>query len=108
ISPNGALLAEELGESKADIWITDIGRNVTSRFTFATEPRSAPAWSHDGKWISFSGSQQGHLNLYRKAANGTGQDELLLEGSNVPVVATDWTPDDDGLLYSVGDLAASG
>jgi Tol biopolymer transport system component len=23
-------------------------------------------------------------------------------------VATDWTPDDDGLLYSVGDLAASG
>lgn len=36
-------------------------------------------WSPDGAWIAFSSKRGGHLDLYRHAANGAGEDELLLK-----------------------------
>jgi len=62
-------------------------------------------WSPDGKWIAYSVLENGHLNIYRKPANGTGQHSLLLEGdaTNVQNAPSDWSSDDKTLIYVVGD-----
>lgn len=50
-------------------------------------------WSPDGTKVVFAagiaGDRTAVLNLYQRASDGTGQNELLLE-SNVPKIPTDW------------------
>jgi Tol biopolymer transport system component len=109
ISPDGRRIAGEAGESLTDIWIYDVQRNVSTRFTFGLGVSSAPLWSPDGKWIAYGTVLNQHLNLYRKAANGMGQEELLLEGNDKRVQNTpnDWSPDGKSLIFAVGDLVGS-
>jgi eukaryotic-like serine/threonine-protein kinase len=109
ISPDGLKIAASLGEPLTDIWIYDAQRGVSTRVTFGPGEPGSPAWSHDGKWIAYSTLERGHTNLYRKSANGMGQAELLLEGSDKSVLNSpdDLSPDGKTLLYATGDLVAA-
>jgi eukaryotic-like serine/threonine-protein kinase len=108
-SPDGLKIAGDPGESLNDIWIFDVARNASTRLTFGPGPVTAPVWSPDGKWIAYNNLQNGHLNIYRRPTNGTGQAELLLEGDdkNVQNWPTDWSPDGKSLLYAIGDLVGA-
>ena len=109
ISPDGLKIAADLGESLTDIWIYDLQRGVSTRFTFGPSSSSTPVWSRDGKWIAYGVLQHGYLELYRKSASGMGQAELLLEGSEKSVQnwPSDISPDGQTLLYAVGDLVGA-
>ena len=61
----------------------------------------------DGQWIAYT-RVGGKVNLYRRPSNGTGQEELLLEGNSTNRLASDWSPDGKSLLFAVGDLASGG
>lgn len=104
ISPDGLKVAADTGESLSDIWIYDAQRGVGTRFTFGPSSSTSPVWSSDGKWIVY-GTLLGRINIYRKAANGMGQAELLLEGTDKSMQnwPNDLSPDGKLLLYSVGD-----
>ncbi len=104
ISPDGQKIAADLGESLSDIWIYDAHRGVSTRFTFGPSSSVSPVWSPDGKWIVY-GTLVGQVNIYRKAANGMGQAELLLQGNDKSLQnwPNDLSPDGKTLLYSVGD-----
>jgi eukaryotic-like serine/threonine-protein kinase len=102
LSPDGSRLATEAGESNSEIWIYDRKRQVNTRLTFGPGTSSSPVWSPDGQWIAYVGVR-GKNNLYRKPANGTGHEELLLEGDATGRNPFDWSADGKSLLFGVGD-----
>ena len=83
----------------ADIWMLDLTRGTTSRFTFEPGVDQWPTWSPDGSQIVYSAQgEDGLPNLYRKNASGTGEPELLLDtaGIEVPV---EWSRNGERLTF---------
>ena len=83
-----------------DIWIFDLERGTSSRFTFDPGDDLNPTWSPDGKRIAFSSDRKGHRDIYQKSAASTGQDELLMEATTGNQVAMhDWSGDGKTILF---------
>jgi Tol biopolymer transport system component len=79
ISPDGASIAvtrQDPQTGKYDIWTRDLMHQSESRLTFMGNNRF-PVWSADGTHIFFWSDRDGALKTYQKAANGTGQVELV-------------------------------
>jgi protease II len=108
LSPDGKRLAMAMGEPRPDIWILDLQRGSRMRLTFDDATHQMPAWSGDGKRVAYT-SQVGAFimagtSLHAKQADGSGQDELLLDSKNlspgqVTVSWPQWTPDNRYLIY---------
>lgn len=89
-----------------DLWVYDAARGVPTRFTFDQADNRDPVWSPDGKTLYFiSNRGRGAGNLYRKALNGTGAEEPLLEDSARKSLGS-VSPDGKWLLYSKDDAKA--
>jgi dipeptidyl aminopeptidase/acylaminoacyl peptidase len=86
-----------------DIWVTDLSRNATSRFTFdASQENQSPIWSPDGTRIVYASFRNGKAGIYQKPSNNAGSEERLIE-SNDPVVPVSWSPDGNSIVYEVVD-----
>jgi serine/threonine protein kinase/Tol biopolymer transport system component len=100
ISPDGARLAAAHGAFTAngDIWIMNLAQGSETRLT--TDSANSPVWSPDGKWIAFSSGREGTTNLYVRATDGAGRDQLLLKTAEAkrPI---DWSRDGKFLLFEV-------
>jgi Tol biopolymer transport system component len=86
----------------ADIWLRDLERGISTRFTFHPQLDMGSIWSPDGSRIAFASSRAGPSDLYVKSASGAGQEELLLKSGNQKY-ASDWSPDGRLLLYYEDD-----
>ncbi|HLJ49874.1 MAG TPA: protein kinase [Bryobacteraceae bacterium] len=84
-----------------DIWLHEFARGVSTRLTLGMGFNRNPIWSPDGARVTYSSSRAGAGDLYRKYANGTGEDELLLK-SDPAKFPSSWSPDERSLLYTVG------
>ena len=80
-----------------DIWIYDVTRGLPTRFTFSPAMERFPVWSPDGRSIAYSSNAKGPFDLYRRAADGTGEELLYADGANKFV--TSWSPNGKFLLY---------
>ena len=100
-----AVQRRETTNAAADIWILDLTRGTTSRFTFGPGADVWPTWSPDGRQIAFSSRRNGQLDIYRKNASGTGEAELLLE-SEASKWLMEWS--EDGAWLSFIDLDPQG
>jgi Tol biopolymer transport system component len=90
LSPDEKRMVSDRGAGrKSDLWITELERGTESRFTFSPSANVAPVWSPDGNYVAFASNHGGSADLYRKAANQAGEDELLLR-SEVNKLPTDW------------------
>src|SRR5262249_54553510 len=89
-------------ENFIDVWLLDLVRGGSTRFTSDPANDFAPIWSPDGNQITFSSSRKGHPNLYVKNANSALKEELLLETPNGKV-PHDWSKDGRFLLYAEDD-----
>ena len=86
-----------------DVWITDLLRGTSTRLTTEGEiVESAAVWSPDGTHVAFTANLHGVRGLYRKAADGSGTEELLWKGDNV-LGPSDWSPDGTFVLFSVNE-----
>ena len=86
-----------------DLWIMDVMRGTTSRFTFdAAQDNSAPVWSPDGSRIVYASQRDGRWGLYAKPSNGTAGEELLPQPSLL-VGARSWSRDGQFLVYAASD-----
>ena len=86
-----------------DIWITDLERGASTRFTLDPASDNVPLWSPDGTRIAFVSNRDGGVfNIYQKNAGGTGPEELLLKTPRHKQL-NDWSPDGQYLLYQEDD-----
>ncbi len=101
LSPDGNVLAVQrvFGQKRTpDIWLLDLLRGVSTRFTFDTAPDRGAVWSPDGGSIAYASSRTGPWDLYRKASSGAGGDELLRRTAE-DEFPTDWSPDGRFIVY---------
>ena len=78
ISPDGKRVAVTLDSGgNVDVWIFDVARGTKTRLTFDPALDAYPVWTPDGKKIIFSSTRNGHYDFYSKAADGSGNDELI-------------------------------
>jgi eukaryotic-like serine/threonine-protein kinase len=88
------------GQSGSDVWLTDLDRGITSRFTFRPPINNVPIWSPDGQQIVFASARDGGLDLYRRASDASNLDELLLKLNAQPILfPSDWSADGRFLTY---------
>jgi len=86
-----------------DLWLMEFAHGVSTRFTFTQQGlNDYPVWSPDGKYVVFASNRSGRHELYRKAANGAGEDELLLQ-TDQDKFPTSWSRDGRFLLFSSTD-----
>jgi serine/threonine protein kinase len=105
LSPDGTKVAAEIYDRQAsgiyfesDIWLYDVLRGVKARLTSGPGSARGPCWSPDGKHIIFSSDRKGHYDLYKKAVDGGGNEEPILE-SEIAKYCQDWSPDGEFLLF---------
>jgi len=100
LSPDGKRLAlTVLKDGNFDIWVHDLERGVPTRLTFDDASDSEQVWSPDGRYIAFSSGRSKTDNIYRKRADGSGDEERLTT-SDDPHWANAWAPDGQSLAVS--------
>jgi Tol biopolymer transport system component len=96
-SPEGNRLLvtkHDLKTGQRDLWVLDVDTAKATRITDDVRFKVTPLWSPDGKYILYSALLDGNWPVYRKAADGTGQEELLFRYTPGAFVAlSDFSPD---------------
>jgi Tol biopolymer transport system component len=101
VSPDGTRIAvSQLDGQKgnSNIWVLDTVRGTNTRLTFNSGRDDFAVWSPDGKNIAFASNRGGHMDLYRKPADGSGEERLLLK-SEEDKNPNSWSRDGRFLLY---------
>ena len=105
ISPDGTRVAVDISASgNSDIWIFDLSRGTKTRLTFGPASNRSPLWTPDGESIVFSSNRKGLYHIYRKAADNSGPEEVVLE-SNASEQAYAISHDGRYLVYERNDAA---
>lgn len=100
-SPDGKrVVAPREDVPGSDLWMIDLARGTTTRFTFDPKPDVSPIWSPDGSRVVFASPRAGKHWLYQKLSSGAGGDELLLQ-TDRDAFPDDWSSDGRFILYEV-------
>jgi hypothetical protein len=81
-----------------DIWLVDLARGLRTRFTFDKAEEQTSLWSPDGSRLIFNSRRKGAFDLYQKASNGAGTEELLL-GDDADKLPVSWSADGRFILF---------
>ena len=102
LSPDEKTVAVSRVESAAnrDIWLIDTASGASRRLTFDPHDEAGPTWSPDGKRIIFFSDRRGVREIYQRAADGTGAEELLLASTDFGLHPEDWSADGRFLSYN--------
>ncbi len=87
----------------ADLWITDLATETSTKLTFGGGANIQPVWSPDGRFVAWFGRRGEDGVVYRKPADGSGGEEVLYRYAKTPgnIQISDWTPG-QMLVYSRG------
>jgi serine/threonine-protein kinase len=83
---------------RSDVWVGEIDRAPLRRLTFEGF-NIEPVWSKDGRWIALASTRSGAINIYIKAADGTGDARRFVE-SQLHQYPDSWAPDGESLLFT--------
>ncbi len=102
LSPDSKRVAVHIRDrsDNEDLWIYDDSSGLPTRFTFHPKRDREEVWSPDGTMLYFTSNRNGSSqDLYRKAANGTGTEEMIF-ADGFDKVANSVSPDGKWLLYT--------
>jgi Tol biopolymer transport system component len=109
LSPDGTravVMKNDPQTGNQDIWTVDLASGKATAVTSDTPPENAPIWSPDGKQVAYVSTRESYAGIYRKNADGTGEEELLFRYTpGAGMVLTDWSPDGKFLTFYTGVLA---
>jgi Tol biopolymer transport system component len=110
LSPDGkrvALVLTDKETGNRDIWLMDVETRRMTRFTFNAANDWTPVWSPDGAFLAFASDRNARSSIYRKAASGAGEEELLLAPPNDGGAFPRGWSAEGFLLYNVDSTTAS-
>ena len=101
LSPDGKRIAfDRYGSTDQDVWVHDIERQLSSRFTTQGPFNNVPVWSPDGGTIAFATGRNGGLDIYQRKVGATGDDDAVLRVNAIPILfPSDWSRDGKYLMY---------
>jgi Tol biopolymer transport system component len=87
-----------------DVWVADLERQITSRFTTEPPLNNVPIWSPDNRTIAFATTRNGGLDIYQGTVGSTSDQQEMLRLSAPPIVfPSDWSRDGRYLMYYRSD-----
>jgi Tol biopolymer transport system component len=108
-SPDGKrLLAAKIDPQTGvnNMWVYDMATGKATAITNDTQSNvgnSNPVWSADGKSVAYVTFKDSYSHIYRKAADGTGEAELLFRYTpGAGMDFSDWSPDGKFLAFATG------
>ena len=108
LSPDGTravVMRNDPQTGNQDIWVVELASGKGTPITNDVFPENAPIWSPDGKHVAYVSTREGLSGIYRKAADGTGDAELLFQYTpGAGMVLTDWSPDGKFVTFYTGVL----
>jgi Tol biopolymer transport system component len=109
LSPDGRRIAIRVLDANTrsrDIWLLDIDRDITSRFTFDPRNENYPVWSPTGDRVAYyaEAPTNGEPGIYMKNSSGAGQAQMVasLSAESRPAC---WSADGAQIIYEVDDPA---
>jgi Tol biopolymer transport system component len=106
LSPDGTravVMRSDPRTGNQDIWVMDLATGNGTAITNDVYPENAPIWSPDGKHVAYVSTREQLAGIYRKAADGTGEAELLFQYTpGAGMVLTDWSPDGKFVTFYTG------
>jgi Tol biopolymer transport system component len=107
LSPDGARIAFDRAIESGlapDVWLMDLQRRITSRFTFSPDQHNVPLWSPDGRTVAFATITGTAIDIGQRPSNASGPAEILLKLSAPPFMfPSDWSADGRFLAYYRSD-----
>jgi eukaryotic-like serine/threonine-protein kinase len=100
LSPDGRWLAYQVSTSNgSDLWVRDLKRGVSSRFTFEEGAEASPVFTRDGRRLIFLlVPAAGNSRIVSRALDRTGEDQVLVDDAQLKAPAQ-LTPDGRALIY---------
>jgi Tol biopolymer transport system component len=90
-------------EAIEGMWLVDLVRGVSTRFTVDPPSGESPVWFPDGKRIAFTSVRTGGEGIYQRASNGAAGEQVLVPPTGDRMTADDWSGDGRFLLYAKVD-----
>jgi eukaryotic-like serine/threonine-protein kinase len=119
LSPDGSRVAVDITDLRAnnmDVWIGDLNKGTSTRFTFDPAEETDGLWSRDGKTIAFRSLVDGagvnlkdadglkpDKKLFKMGGtiNGTGNVGRVATNDGFDLIPNSWTPDDKQILCAM-------
>ncbi len=106
LSPDGtkvAVIRTDPRTSIQDVWTYDVASGQGAAVTNDPTPENAPIWAPDGRHVAYASTRRGFAGIYRKAWDGTGQEEQLFQYTpGAGLVLTDWSADGKFVTFHDG------
>ncbi|HEX8336839.1 MAG TPA: PDZ domain-containing protein, partial [Pyrinomonadaceae bacterium] len=97
ISPSGA---RALFGARGDIYTAPAKEGEVRNLTDSQGVREmTPAWSPDGRWVSYLSDRSGEYEVYVRPSDGTGQERRVSTDGDVWRYPPVWSPDSRMLAY---------
>lgn len=114
LSPDGGRVALDITDLKAnnmDVWIEDVKKGTSTRFTFEPYEQTDPVWSRDGSMIAFRSNVSGAVSVDLKKANGLEPAKSIVRlgigtknlnaSEDDDLIPNSWSVDDKQILCSL-------
>jgi Tol biopolymer transport system component len=107
-SPDSTRVAVARNDPKTgnnDIWTFDVATGKGYAVTSDVWNDNTPIWSADGKQLAYVSTREQYSGIYRKAWDGTGQEEMLFRYTpGAGIGFSDWSQDGKFLTFATGAL----
>ena len=102
-----ATVKRDLDNETGDLFVVEAAGGKSIRLTTSkkTEFVQSPVWSPDGKQLAYVQIRDGTEGVYRRAADGTGAEDLLYKNPGAFLGLSDWSRDGGSLGFVKSDLS---
>ena len=106
LSPDGTQLAIRDGTAtESEVWVKQLDTGPRVRLTFEKRRTGSPAWTPDGRSVTYSSNVSGTYDLWTKRADGSAA-AALQQHYRLNVQESLWSPDGKWLVFRTGQNQA--